>query len=90
MAVLRRRCGGLILQSAVAHDKYTVREGCMLAVVRDHDDRLAVLVNELPQQGNDPASLGAIEISGRFVGQKNGRIDGQGAGDGHSLLFAAR
>jgi hypothetical protein len=41
------------------------------------------------QVGDDGGGL-AVEVAGRLVGEQQGRAGGQGAGQGHALLLAAR
>jgi hypothetical protein len=57
-------------------------------VVRDHHNRLPVLIDQFPQDGRDPLAVRGIEVAGRLIGQQDGRFDDQGPGDGNPLLLA--
>src|SRR3990172_620654 len=59
-----------------------------LAVVRDHQDRLALGDQIVEERENRLGRLG-IQIAGRFVGQNDRRVVGQRAGDGNALLLTA-
>ena len=58
-------------------------------VVRDHDDRLAVLAVERLQQVEDLVAGLAIEVAGRLVAQQQRRVGDDRAGDADALLLAA-
>ena len=58
-------------------------------VVRDHDDRLAELVDGAPEQVEHVAPGGGVEVAGRLVGEDDGRARDQRARDGDPLLLAA-
>ena len=45
---------------------------------------------QLGQQLQDPAAGGAVEVAGGLVGEQDGRPGGEGAGQRHPLLLAAR
>ena len=61
-----------------------------LLVVRDHDDGLAVLPAQRPQQIENLVGGLAIEVAGRLVADQERRVGHQRAGDGDALLLAAR
>ena len=58
-------------------------------VVRDHDDRLAVLAVKRLQEAQDFVAGLAVEIAGRLVAKEQRGIGDDGAGDADALLFAA-
>ena len=58
-------------------------------VVRDHDDRLAVLAVERLQQVEDLVAGLAIEVAGRLVAEQQRRVGDDGARDADALLLAA-
>jgi len=60
-----------------------------VVVVRDHDDGLA-LVNELLEQGEDGVGRLGVEVARGLVGREYRRVVGERAGDGDTLLLAAR
>ena len=64
------------------------REGGGLGVVRDQDDRPAV-VGDLAQQPEHLVSRFLVEVAGRLVGEDQARVVDQGAGDREPLLLAA-
>src|SRR5689334_21925344 len=59
-------------------------------IVRDHDDRLLVLLVQALEQLQDLLARFAIEVAGRFVRQQQRRIAHERARDGDALLLAAR
>ena len=58
-------------------------------VVRDHDDRLAELVDRAPQQPEDLGRGRRVEVAGRLVGEDHRGLGGERAGHRHALLLAA-
>ena len=59
-------------------------------VVRDHDDRLAVLLVERGEQVEDLVAGLAIEIAGGLVAEQQRRVGDDRPGDADALLLAAR
>ena len=59
-------------------------------VVRDHDDRLAVLGVEGLQQVEDLVARLPIEVAGRLVAQQQRRVRHDGAGDADPWFLPAR
>ena len=57
-------------------------------VVRDHDDRRALLIHPL-EQLHDLPGIPRIEVSGRLIRQQNVRMIDQRSRERHSLLLAA-
>ena len=58
-------------------------------IVRDHDDRLAVLAVERLQQVEDLVAGLAIEVAGRLVAEQQRRVGDDRARDADALLLAA-
>jgi len=58
-------------------------------VVGDDDDSVALGVQPF-EDGQDFVARDRVQRAGRLVGQNDGWIGGDGAGDGHALLLAAR
>jgi hypothetical protein len=56
-------------------------------VVRGHHDDVS-LVREGPKQSEHPFHLDVVEMGGGLVGQEQGRVVGEGPGDGQALLLA--
>lgn len=54
-----------------------------------HHHRLPPLVRQGAQEVQNLAGADAVEIASGFVGQEHEGFHDQGAGDGHTLLFAA-
>jgi len=73
---------------AVVHGDHAAGAGGEGLVVGDHDDGLAGVGEELEDFG-DFFAVGAVEISGWFIGEDDGGLVGEGAGDGDALLLAA-
>ena len=55
----------------------------------DHDDGLAASPRSFWKISATISLLAAIEVAGGLVGQEDGGLVGQGAGDGDALLLAA-
>ena len=55
----------------------------------DDDDAAAVFGGEAAQEPGDLASVSGVEVGGGFVGEQDGGVVGEGAGDGDALLLAA-
>jgi hypothetical protein len=67
-----------------------VGPGFEARVVGHADDGGAVFGGGAAQQADDHLAVLAVEGGGRFVGEQDLGILGQGAGDGDALLLAAR
>ena len=59
-------------------------------VVGHDDDRRPKIGVGLSEEAEDLDGCLAVELAGRLVGQDDRRIVGQGEGDRHALLLAAR
>src|SRR6185295_16611956 len=66
-----------------------MRDGSRSRVVRDHDDRLAVLVDRTAQQLEDLRTRRGVEIASRLVGEENGGARDERSCDSDALLLAA-
>ena len=73
---------------AVAEVDHAVGAGGGLGVMGDDDEGLPGLVQP-SEQVEDRAAGDAVEVAGRLVGQKEGGLIDQGAGDGDALALAA-
>ena len=73
---------------AVAEGDAALGEGGHLGVVGDHDDGVAVAVEVLEELGDD-LLVGGVEVAGGLVGEQDGWVVDEGAGDADALLFAA-
>ena len=58
-------------------------------IVADHQDCLAVFLRKPVDDVHDLVGAFAVEVAGRFVTEKEGRIGDDGPGDGHPLLLSA-
>jgi len=58
-------------------------------VVGDDDHGHALLGVEAPEQFDDVLAALAAQVARRLVGQDEGRVVGQGAGEGYPLPLAA-
>ena len=65
-----------------------VGEGGHVGIVGDEQDRPAAGM-QVAQDGHHLGTAGAVEVAGRLVGQEQGRLGDQGAGDGDALLLPA-
>src|SRR5215217_5790120 len=59
-------------------------------IVRDHDDRLVVLLHRVAQEGQQLGAGARIEVAGRLVGEDDLGPAHQGPGGGDPLLLSAR
>src|ERR1043165_3879871 len=74
---------------AVAHLDDAAAHGGGLRVVRDHDDGLVEAVVHLLKHVQDDGRVLAVEVAGRLVGEDDGGLRDDGAGEWGSLLLAA-
>jgi len=74
---------------AVAHGEGAVGDGGGFGVVGDHEDGLVELAAGLAEHGEDGIGVFRIEVAGGLVGEDDGRVGDEGAGDGDALLLAA-
>ena len=59
-----------------------------ISLMRDNNDGLALVVELIDQRHNFPAGL-AVQVTGGLIGQQNGRMTDQGAGNGYPLALPA-
>ncbi len=69
-------------QDAVGEDQH-------VGVVRRHDDREPLVVDEAPEEADDLEPHGRVELRGRLVGEHDGRAVGDRPRDRDALLLAA-
>src|SRR5262245_306592 len=74
--------------AVVEHDEAAGHRGGH-RLVRDHDHRLAELVDGAAQQAEHLLGGVRVQIAGRLVGEQHGRPVHERAGDGDALLLAA-
>ena len=74
--------------AAVAHFDDALRVDGDVRLVRDEDDRDALLVQLLEERHHFDRRA-RVEVAGRLVGQDQRRLGHERAGDGHALLLAA-
>ncbi|MBA2297469.1 MAG: ATP-binding cassette domain-containing protein [Actinobacteria bacterium] len=75
---------------AVGEEEDPVCDRGRAGLVRDHDRRLAVLVDGVAHQREDLAAGGRVEVARRLVGEEHRRTRDERARDGDALLLAAR
>src|SRR5229473_1267065 len=80
--------GGIADQPSVGQRDAASRPVCHLRGVGDQDDGRALSIELLEQEQNFVAGL-AVQRSGRLVGEDQGRVVDQSAGDAHPLLLPA-
>ena len=78
----------VVLDQAVAHGDDALGVLRDVGLVRDQHDGLAAVV-QLLEDAHDLFGRARVEVAGRLVGEEDGRIGDQRAGDGHALLLAA-
>src|SRR5437899_1827010 len=76
------------LHQAVAHAEGALPRQRRIRLVGHEDDRSTVGHGSLPQDAEDLAPGGRVQVAGRLVGEDQGRADDQGPGDRHPLLLA--
>lgn len=84
---LRFRAGGD--NFPVAHADVVGGEPGEFVAVRHDDQRDNLLRGDFEQGFRDIGGIGAVEVSGGFVGEEEFRAASQGAGDGGALHFSA-
>ena len=80
---------GHFLHTAVAHPNQAVAQRRNAGVVRDDDDRCAVIVAQAGQQIQHLFARLAIQRAGWLVAEQQRRVFAQRAGNGYTLLLAA-
>ena len=81
--------GELLDDLAVGEEEDAVGRGGRTRLVRDHDERLAVVLHRRAQQLEDLAAGLRVEVAGRLVREDDGRPAHERAGDRDALLLAA-
>jgi hypothetical protein len=81
--------GRELVELAVLQPEDAVGDLAKPVVVRDDDDASAVVLRQPAELPGDVATVGGVEVGGRFVGEDDGGVVGQGASDGDALLLAA-
>ena len=84
-----RMAGAAADELAVFHLVDPVAGFGHLGVVGDEEEGFALAVDEVGEEAEDAVGVGGVEVAGRFVGQEDAGVVGQGAGNGDALLFAA-
>src|SRR6185436_7585117 len=82
--------GRLLEELPLLEVQRAIRELRRLGVVRDHDDRLAVLAVQHLQEPEDFVSGLAVEVVRRLVADEDRRVRDERARDRDALLLAAR
>ncbi len=82
--------GGPFHQRALLEVQRPRRPFGRVRIVRDHDDRLAVIAVQRLQQIEDFIAGLAVEVAGWLVAEEQRRVGDDGAGDADALLLAAR
>src|SRR5262249_39213005 len=72
-----------------AHVQHAIAARCQRGIVRDQNQRGAALGLAAEQKLDDLASGRFVEITGRFVGDDDGGVRRQGAGERNPLLLAS-
>jgi hypothetical protein len=85
----RVRVGGIAGDMAIDEAHQAARVGRHVGLVRDHQHGDAVLLVQAAQQFHDLLAALGVEVAGGLVGEQNGRLADDGAGDGHALLLPA-
>src|SRR5262245_7604750 len=89
------RFAGALRRLALEQDAFIemirfIDEAERARVVRDHYHCLAEFGLELAQQAEDLFGVAGVEIAGRLIGDDEGGIGDDGAGNGDALLLTAR
>ncbi len=79
---------GVAEDLAVVEGDAAAGERGHFGVVGDHDDGVAFAV-EAAEEIDDDALVGGVEVSGGLVGEQDGRVIDEGAGDADALLLSA-
>lgn len=79
---------GMAEDLAVVEGDAAASEAGHLGIMGDHDDGVPLGVKAF-EEFDDDSLIGGIEISGRLVGEEDGRVVDEGAGDADALLLAS-
>src|SRR4051812_10352769 len=79
----------VVLDQSIAHGNDALRVLRDVGFVRNQDDSLAAVVQRL-KDAHDLFGRARVEVAGRLVGEKHGRIGHERARDRHALLLASR
>ena len=74
----------------VFHANHLIRHLCNILIVRHDHDRLSVFASHTQQKLQHQNARIAVKRAGWLVAEQNFRIFGKRAGNGNTLLFAAR
>src|SRR5690606_40346945 len=85
----RRTSGCALFELTLVQVKHAPRALGCVRIVRDHDDRLALLFVQRLQQLEDLIARLAVQVAGRLVAQQDRRVGDDGARDADTLLLAA-
>src|SRR6186997_689870 len=80
----------LLDDAAVREEEHAIGDGGGVRVMGDHDGRLPVVRDHLAHEVENLGARGGVEVSGRLVREDDGWPRRESAGDGHTLLLAAR
>jgi hypothetical protein len=77
-----------VVELAVEEVEGAIGAGAEAVVVGDNDDGLPP-VNKLLEESKDALGGGGVEVAGGLVADDEGRVVGEGTGDGSALLLTA-
>ena len=78
-----------LLEAAVLEPEDAVGDVADAVVVGDDDDRAVLRLRDIVEELDDFVAVAGVEVGGRFVGEDELRVVGQGAGDRDALALAA-
>ena len=74
---------------AIAQGDAAMGEGCDGGIVGDEDERCALPLVEVEEKVEDGLPVGGVEVAGGFVGEDDGGLEDEGAGESDALLLTA-
>ena len=84
-------CRAVFDHSAAVHHQHAIHmAGDHAEVMRNEDQAHRALAHEFPNQLQDLACHGHVQRGGGLIGNQQGRLAGQGHGNGDALALAAR
>ena len=88
-AAISRRRGVFLDDAAIAHLQHPVHVLAHAQVMRDHDARAVLLVDQVGKGLHNLECPLGVEGGGGLIGQDERRSVDQRPGDGHALLLTA-
>src|SRR5215469_7799784 len=84
-----RSCGAVFEEPTLVEPDGAIEAGSDLRVVGDSDNGGREVCADVPQELDDPITIGRIELAGGLVGDQQPGVVGHADGESHPLPLAA-